>query len=60
MSRARLLGQLLNAWLVGVAPHDVSAFAVAGLAVLAAALVACLIPASRAARIDPAIALRAE
>lgn len=60
MSSAWLLGHLLSAWLVGVAPHDVGAFVIATLAVLATAVVACAIPASRAARVDPAVALRAE
>jgi putative ABC transport system permease protein len=54
------LSHLLGAWLVGVAPHDAVAFAIAALSVIAAAVVACAIPAQRAARIDPAIALRVE
>ena len=54
------LSHLLSAWLVGVAPHDVIAYSTAALAVALATLVACAIPAARAAAIDPAIALRVE
>jgi ABC-type antimicrobial peptide transport system permease subunit len=54
------LSHLLSTWLVGVAPHDVIAYAGAGLAVVLAAMVACAIPAARAAAIDPAVALRVE
>jgi ABC-type antimicrobial peptide transport system permease subunit len=57
---AWMLTHVLSAWLVGVSPHDALAFAIAGGVVCAASLVACSIPARRAARIDPAIALRAE
>lgn len=52
--------RLLGSWLVGVPPHDFVAFTLAGLAVLAASVVACAAPARRAARIDPARALRVE
>jgi ABC-type antimicrobial peptide transport system permease subunit len=51
---------LLSTWLVGVTPHDALAYVLAALAVMLAALVACAIPAARAAAIDPAIALRVE
>jgi ABC-type antimicrobial peptide transport system permease subunit len=54
------LSHLLSTWLVGVAPHDATAYAGAALAVVLAAVIACAIPAARAAAIDPAIALRAE
>ncbi|MGE5103007.1 MAG: ABC transporter permease, partial [Deltaproteobacteria bacterium] len=57
---AWMLSRLLASWLVGVAPHDIAAFGIAGLLVGAASFVACAIPARRAARIDPAIALRVE
>jgi predicted permease len=55
---AWMLGDLLSAWLVGVAPHDIIALATSGLLVAAASFVACAIPARRAAGVDPAIALR--
>ena len=54
------MSHLLSAWLVGVTPHDVIAYAGAALAVIVAALIACAIPAARAAAIDPAVALRLE
>jgi ABC-type lipoprotein release transport system permease subunit len=46
--------------LFGVAPHDPATFA--GVAALMAAIgiAACWIPAARAARIDPAVTMRAE
>ena len=57
---AWMLTRALGAWLVGVSPHDVLAFGIAAGLVCVASLVACTIPATRAARIDPAISLRAE
>ena len=52
--------RVMQGLLFGVAPHDPSTFI--GVAVMMAAIgvVACWIPALRAARIDPAIAIRAE
>ena len=54
------LSHLLSTWLVGVAPHDTIAYAIAALAVALTTLVACAIPAARAAATDPALALRVE
>lgn len=54
------LTHMMSAWLVGVTPGDVPALGIAAGLVLVASLVACAIPARRAARIDPAISLRAE
>ena len=48
-----MLSHLLNAWLVGVPPRDLMAFGLAALLVSAASLVACAIPAARAARDRP-------
>jgi putative ABC transport system permease protein len=54
------LGRFLSSLLYGVGPGDpwTLAAVVAGLA--AVAVVACLVPARRAAAVDPAVALRAE
>jgi ABC-type antimicrobial peptide transport system permease subunit len=60
LAGAWIFGPLLDAWLVGVEAHDPGAFAIAGTAVLVIAVVACTIPARRAARVDPSIALRSD
>ena len=54
------LSRLIAALLYGVTPHDVLSFAGAAVMLAAVALIACLIPALRASRIDPAVALRNE
>jgi putative ABC transport system permease protein len=60
LAGALLLTRLLRGLLVGISPHDPLAYlAAAGALVLAAAL-ACLLPAHRAARIEPMAALRME
>ena len=51
---------LLGAWLVGVAPNDAASFGVAVSAVVGVSLVASYLPARRASRTDPAVALRVE
>jgi putative ABC transport system permease protein len=56
LALARLLGELL----FGVAPFDPITFASVAVLLLAVALAACLVPAWRAARVDPVIALRSE
>ncbi|HEY1338042.1 MAG TPA: FtsX-like permease family protein, partial [Bryobacteraceae bacterium] len=57
---ARSLAQFLGTLLYGVTASDLATFAAAPLILAAAALLACLIPAARATRIDPALALRGE
>jgi putative ABC transport system permease protein len=46
--------------LFGITPLDSASFTISALVLLVAACAACLIPARRAAAVDPAVALRAE
>jgi len=52
--------RLMSALLYGVQPHDPVTFASVTLLFVAASVAACLIPARRAMRVDPVIALRHE
>ena len=54
------LTRSLRTLLFNVAPTDAMAFAGAALALIAVALFAALVPARRAASVDPLVALRAE
>jgi putative ABC transport system permease protein len=69
MTFAGLAAGLITAWslrqavasmLFGVAPGDAATFGVVPLVLTAVALIAAYIPARRAARVDPAVALRSE
>jgi putative ABC transport system permease protein len=55
---ALVAGRVAAAMFFGVSPHDPLAFAGATAIVLAAALVAVLVPTRRAAAVDPASVLR--
>ncbi len=57
---ALVLGRVLRSQLAEVGPLDPVLFLAVGTLMSAAALVAAYVPARRAARVDPAIALRAE
>ncbi|MFA5262914.1 MAG: ABC transporter permease [Opitutaceae bacterium] len=57
---AWILSRMIQSQLYGIAATDASTYAIAAIALLAAALVACWLPARRATRIDPVEALRAE
>ena len=52
--------RVLRGLLYGISPLDPCSFAVVPLALVAAALLACWLPARRAARLDPVQALRWE
>lgn len=52
--------QFLRSMLYGISPLDPGVFAAVPAALLAVATAACLLPARRAARLDPVAALRAE
>jgi predicted permease len=57
---ARTLTGLAGALLFGLAPGDAGVFAVAGLVLAVAAVLAGWLPAHRASRVDPLVALRHE
>jgi putative ABC transport system permease protein len=51
---------LLRGLLFGVAPHDPMTLGAVAAIIGAVGVAACLLPAVRAAKVDPAVALRAE
>ena len=51
---------LLRGLLFGVAPHDPLTLGAVALIIAAVGVAACLLPALRAAKVDPSVALRAE
>jgi predicted permease len=57
---ALLASRLLSGLLFGVAPHDPMTLAAVTLMLGGVGVAACWLPAVRAARVDPAVALRAE
>lgn len=59
MAGAFFATEVLRGLLFGVAPHDPTTFALVALGMALIGLAACWIPALRAARIDPAITMRA-
>ena len=54
------LTSLLRGMLFGVGPFDAPTFGAVAMLLLATALLACYIPARRATRVDPLVALRAD
>jgi putative ABC transport system permease protein len=57
---AAVVGRVLGSILVGVRPWDLASWLTVATVLSAAVLVACWLPARRAARIDPVVALRCE
>jgi putative ABC transport system permease protein len=55
---ARALGKYVGSLLFGVTPNDVATYAAVGLVLIACALLASLLPAGRAARLPPTLAMR--
>ena len=54
------LTRFIGSWLFGITPTDPTTFAAACATLAGVALVACLVPALRATRVDPVAALRSE
>ena len=57
---ALLMASLLESLLFGVTPRDTATLSIAALVLLAVTMIACVIPAQRATRVDPVTALRLE
>ncbi len=57
---ALLLSRLIRGLLFGVAPHDPVTLTVVALLMAAVGVAACWIPAAKAARIDPGVAIRSQ
>jgi len=54
------LTRLIGTLLYGVQPYDILSFVAAAVVLMIVALLACLLPATRASGIAPAVALRNE
>jgi ABC-type antimicrobial peptide transport system permease subunit len=52
--------RLIGSWFYGIGPRDPAVFSVTALTLLGVTLLACWLPARRAARMNPLEALRAD
>ncbi len=57
---AFVLAKFSTSFLYGVRPHDIATFTIVPIFLIAVALIACWIPARRAATVDPQTILRYE
>jgi len=57
---ALVAGRFIAPLLFGISPRDPSVFAIVAVTLVGTAAIASLVPAWRAARVDPSVALRAE
>jgi putative ABC transport system permease protein len=60
LAGAAALGRVLSSLVFGITPRDVTTFAAVSLVVFIVGLVATLLPALRATKVDPLLALRAD
>ena len=54
------LARVLSSVLIGVGAYDLTTVVVVGLLLAVVAFIACLVPARRATKVDPLVALRYE